>query len=95
MPLVAVEGDENTHGGGALTAAGGSSPQKVTINGKAVIAHPSPAEPDLLGHPLPPTGTAAGSDKVTVYGLPVHRDGDLRECGATTIVTGQGKVSIG
>jgi hypothetical protein len=27
--------------------------------------------------------------------LPVHRDGDLRECGATTIVTGQGKVSIG
>jgi uncharacterized Zn-binding protein involved in type VI secretion len=95
MPLIAVEGDENSHGGGALIATGGSSPQKVTINGKAVIAHPSPAEPDLFGHVSPLSDTAEGSSKVFVYGLPVHRDGDLRECGATTVVTGQGKVSAG
>jgi uncharacterized Zn-binding protein involved in type VI secretion len=94
MSLIAVEGDENTHTGGALIAAGGSSPQKVTIGGKAVIVHPSPAEIDLL-HPPPPTDTAGGSGKVLVYGLPVHRDGDLRECGATTIVTGQSKVTAG
>lgn len=94
MPLIAVEGDENTHTGGALIAAGGSSPQKVFISGKAVIVHPSPAEPDLL-HPPPPTDTAAGSSKVFVYGLPVHRHGDLRECGATTIATGQSKVFAG
>jgi uncharacterized Zn-binding protein involved in type VI secretion len=95
MPLIAVEGDENTHGGGALIAAGGSSPGKVTINGKAVIVHPSPAQPDNFGHPAPPTATAEGSDKVLVYGLPVHRHDDLRECGARTIATGQSKVSVG
>jgi uncharacterized Zn-binding protein involved in type VI secretion len=94
MPLVAVEGDENTHVGGQLIADGGSSPQKVKIGGIPVIVHPSPAEPDLL-HPLPPTSTANGSGKVFCYGLPIHRDGDLRECGAATIVSGQSKVNCG
>jgi uncharacterized Zn-binding protein involved in type VI secretion len=93
MPLIAVEGDENTHGDGQLIASGGSSPQKVKINGKSVIVHPSPAQPDLFGHPLPPTDTAEGSGKVFIYGLPVHRHGDLRQCGATTIASGQSKVS--
>ena len=95
MALAAVEGDENTHVGGELFAAGGSSPQKVKIGGIPIIVHPSPAGPDLFGHPPPPTDTADGSSKVFCYGLPVHRHGDLRQCGATTIVTGQSKVNIG
>jgi uncharacterized Zn-binding protein involved in type VI secretion len=95
MPLIAVEGDENTHGAGALIAAGGSSPQKVFISNKPIIVHPSPAEPDNFLHPPPPTDTAEGSTKVSAYGLPIHRDGDLRECGAATVVTGQSKVFAG
>jgi uncharacterized Zn-binding protein involved in type VI secretion len=95
MPLIAVEGDENSHGGGALSATGGSSPQKVTIGGIPIIVHPSPAGPDDFLHPPPPTDTAGGSSKVTAYGLPIHRHDDLRECGATTIVTKQTKVIAG
>lgn len=95
MPLIAVEGDENSHGGGALFATGGSSPKTVTIDGVPVIVHPSPAGPDNFLHPPPPTDTAVGSSKVYAYGLPIHRHGDLRQCGATTIVTGQTKVTAG
>jgi uncharacterized Zn-binding protein involved in type VI secretion len=95
MALIAVEGDQNTHVGGQLIADGGSAPQKVKINGLSVIVHPSPAESDLFGHPPPPTDTAEGSSKVFCYGLPVHRHGDLRQCGATTIATGQNKVVSG
>lgn len=95
MPLIAVKDDQNTHIGGELLASGGSSPQKVFINGKPVIVHPSPAKPDLLFHPLPPTDTAEGSGKVFIYGLPVHRNGDKRLCGASTVVTGQSKVFAG
>jgi uncharacterized Zn-binding protein involved in type VI secretion len=94
MPLIAVEGDENTHTGGELIAAGGSAPKKVFIAGKAVIVHPSPAEQDI-SHPQPLTDTAEGSSKVFIYGLPIHRHGDLRVCGATTIATGQSKVFAG
>jgi uncharacterized Zn-binding protein involved in type VI secretion len=95
LPLVAVEGDENTHGGGELFAAGGSSPQTVKIAGKSVIVHPSPAGPDDFNHPPPPTDTASGFAGVTCYGLPIHRHGDPRQCGATTIATGQSKVNAG
>lgn len=95
MALVAIEGDQNTHGGGELLASGGSAPQKVRIGGIPVIVHPSPALPDGQDHPPPPTDTAQGSSKVFCYGLPVHRHGDLRQCGATTIATGQTKVTIG
>jgi uncharacterized Zn-binding protein involved in type VI secretion len=95
LSLIAVEGDQNTHGGGQLIAAGASSPQRVTIGGIPVIVHESPAGPDGALHPLPPTSTAGGSGKVTIYGAPVHRDGDPRQCGATTIVSGQSKVTSG
>lgn len=93
--LWAVEDDQNSHGGGALNADGNSSPQTVKINGKPVIVHESTAEPDDLGHPLPPTDTAEGSSTVFCYGAPVHRHGDLRKCGATTVVTGQSTVKVG
>ena len=94
MPLIAVEGDENSHGEGALIAEGASSPGTVTIAGKRVIAHQSPAEADLL-HMAVATWTATASSKVFIYGVPVHRHGDLRLCGASTIVTGQTKVTAG
>jgi uncharacterized Zn-binding protein involved in type VI secretion len=94
MPLVAVEGDPNSHGGGQLIASSGSSPQKVKIGGIPVIVHESPAFPDSF-HPLPPTSTAEGSSKVFCYGLPIHRHGDLRQCGATTIASGNSKVTSG
>jgi uncharacterized Zn-binding protein involved in type VI secretion len=94
MPLIAVEGDESDHVGGALIAAGASSPQKVKIAGLNVIVHPSPAEPDMI-HPTPLTDTASGSSKVFIYGQPVHRDGDLRICGAVTVASGNMKVITG
>jgi len=46
-------------------------------------------------HPVPPTDTAEGSGTVFCYGAPVHRNGDLRKCGATTVVTGQSTVKVG
>jgi uncharacterized Zn-binding protein involved in type VI secretion len=93
--LWAVEDDENTHGGGKLIAGGASSPQTVKINGKNVIVHESPAGPDDALHPPPPTDTAAGSGTVFCYGAPVHRHGDPRQCGATTLASGQSTVKVG
>jgi hypothetical protein len=93
--LWAVDGDENSHGGGKLIVGGASAPATVKINGKSVIVHQSPAGPDDLGHPPPPTDTANGSGTVSCYGAPVHRQDDLRECGATTIVSGQSTVKVG
>ena len=93
--LWAVDGDPNTHGGGELIVSGASSPDTVKINGKSIIVHKSPAQPDNLGHPLPQTATAAGSGTVFCYGSPVHRQDDPRDCGATTIVLGQSTVFIG
>lgn len=93
--LCAVDGDINSHGAGSLIAAGDSSPQTVKINGKSVIVHLSPANPDLLGHPLPPTSTSNGSGSVNYYGKPAHRNNDQRQCGALTIVVGQSTVKAG
>ena len=58
--LWSVEGDPNSHGGGALI------PTVTTVfnEDKPVIVHsPDPAEPDIL-HPPPPTDTGAGSGDV-------------------------------
>jgi uncharacterized Zn-binding protein involved in type VI secretion len=99
--LWAVEGDPNSHSDdndprkGELIADGASSLGTVKINGKKVIVHKSSAKPDKEGHPLPPTDTAEGSGTVFCYGAPAHREDDRRECGATTIVTGQSTVKIG
>lgn len=94
MPLIAVEGDQNSHGGGALIAGGASSPGTVRIGGSKVIVHESPAEVDTI-HGPPATYTAGGSSKVFIYGAPVHRHGDFRVCGSTTIATGQSSVEAG
>jgi hypothetical protein len=62
--LWAVEGDQNSHGGGALIA----SQTAVKIEGKSVIVHkPDNASPDGLcpipGGPHCAPATAEGSDK--------------------------------
>lgn len=93
MPLVAVEDDQNTHGGGGLIPA---NPGTVYINGKKVIEHSDPANPDSLCAPLGPPhcnpATSGGSGNVYVYGNPIHRHSDGRVCGATTVVSGQSTV---
>jgi uncharacterized Zn-binding protein involved in type VI secretion len=90
--LVSVQGDENSHVGGALHASNNSG--KVWINGKKVVYINSTADGDLL-HPPPPTDSLTGSSKVFCEGIPIHRNNDLRVCGATTVVTGQTKVFAG
>jgi hypothetical protein len=93
--LWAVEGDPNTDGGGGLKPDHGNT---VKINFKPVIVHgPDHADPDELC-PLPPhcdPMTDQGSGTVRCYDLPVHRKGDLRVCGATTVVVGQSTVKVG
>lgn len=95
MPLWAVQGDPNTHGGGDLIA---DNPQTVFINAIPVIEHSDPAAPDGLCAPVGPPHcnpeTIEGSPTVFVYGSPVHRDGDSRICGALTTVVLQSTVFV-
>ena len=93
MPLCAVQGDPNTHGGGALIPA---NPQTVIIENIKAIEHSDPAAPDAL---CPPIGgshcapsTSTGSPDVFIYGNPIHRMTDGRVCGATTVVSNQSTV---
>lgn len=85
MPLWAVQGDQNTHGGGDLIA---DNPQTVFINFIPVIEHEDPAAPDSLcpASPHCNPSTSEGSLDVFVYNKPIHRHDDFRICGATTIV---------
>jgi uncharacterized Zn-binding protein involved in type VI secretion len=96
MPLIAVEGDPNTHSGGELIAANTGT---IYINGKKVIEHSDPANPDALcipiGAPHCNPATSNGSSTVFVYGNPIHRQDDSRVCGATTVVTNQSTVYAG
>lgn len=91
MPLWAVNGDPNTHGGGGLIPA---NPRTVYVEGINVIEHEDPAAPDSLCPAAPhcSPGTSEGSPNVFVYGNPVHRHRDGRVCGANTIVSNQSTV---
>lgn len=91
MPLWAVEGDPNSHGGGELIA---DNPQTVFINNIPVIEHEDPAFPDSLCPAAPHCNpeTIEGSPDVFVYNKPVHRHDDSRICGALTIVLNQDTV---
>ena len=94
--LWAVEGDTNTDGGGGLNAGHGMT---VFIEYKSVIVNgPDHADPDdscpvdeVHCDPM----TSSGSGTVSCYGFPVHRKGDTRVCGATTVVVGQSTVKVG
>lgn len=61
--LWAVDGDQNSHVGGALNPAGTT----VKINNKKVVVVGDPASADLL-HPPPPTDASTGSGNVNCYG---------------------------
>lgn len=93
MPLVSIEGNPNTHGGGRLEA---GNPQTVKVSNTSVIEVSDPAGPDglcpILGgsHCNPESST--GSPNVYVYNNPIHRDKDGRSCGASTIVNSQSTV---
>ena len=95
--LIAVLGSTNSHGAGGLNASNNSG--KVFIGGIKVVYVGSSANPDSLCIPLGgehcnPVSTS-GSAKVFCEGIPVHRHGDSRSCGAATIVGEQSKVTAG
>lgn len=90
--LIAVFGDKNSHNGGELLASNNTG--KIFINGKKVVYRESEALPDPM-HPPSETKAASGSFLVFGEGEAIHRDGDNRYCGATTIVEGQTKVFAG
>lgn len=96
MSLIAVKGDQNSHGGGSLNA---DTQSKVTIGGKLIVCVGSTAESDglcpLVGGEHCNPVASEGSSKVTIGGRRIHLDGDLRSCGGTTIASGQSKVTIG
>lgn len=84
--LISQVGDFNTHGGGALIPA----TPKVFINNFAACSIGTPASPDSLCDPTHrPLDCApvaiGGSTKVFIGGTGIHREGDLRVCGATTM----------
>jgi uncharacterized Zn-binding protein involved in type VI secretion len=93
--LWAIEGDPNEHGEGYLIANKDASPRTVKINKIPVIVVETEAEPDLLGHVVPLVNTDTGSGTVNCYGKPVHRNNDLRKCGAKTVVDKQSTVKVG
>lgn len=94
--LWAVEGDINDHGSGALIA---SNPQTVFVNSIPVIEVEDNSNPDDLCGPVGPPHcnpySVTGSGTVFVYNNPVHRNNDLRICGAKTVVVNQSTVFIG
>lgn len=83
--LAAVFQDKNEHEEGKLLC--DNTNGKCFVEGKLICVINSNSEPDGAGHPNPKAAT--GSSKMFVNGLAVHRNNDLRDCGAKTIVTGQ------
>lgn len=89
--LAAVFNDPETHGSGNLLC--DNTNGKMYIEGKLIALVGSSALPDNQDHPNPLAAT--GSSKMYVNGFQVHRNGDLRNCGAATIVSGQSKFFVG
>ena len=67
--LVSVQGDPNTHGGGALGAT--VNPGTVIIEGKEMVVVGSSASPDALCPPVGPPhcnpASSSGSDDVVAF----------------------------
>ncbi len=92
LTLVALVGDKNDHGEGALQ----TPPQtKFKIGGKLVTTVDTVAEVDLLDHPTGQTNSSSGSSKWNIGGKALHRHNDGRYCGAKTVVTSQTKFNVG
>jgi hypothetical protein len=99
MPLVAVEGDIDTHAElGALIALNNKT---VFINNiPVIIKDVDHAAPDITGAGSNPRGQdphdtpypIEGSPSVFAYGIAVHREDDSRSCGAETFVVNQSTV---
>ena len=94
MPLFAVEGDNNSHGGGSLL----QTASKTYIEGRLVAIEVTNANPDNLCpiasiHCNP--ATSSYSSSVFIEGHPVHRVGDSRICGAVTVETNCHKTYCG
>lgn len=88
--LVAVKGDPDSHGGGALDAS--NTGGKMFAGGIEVVVVGSSAATDDLFHPNP--AAASGSSSLWVNGNQIHRNNDSRTCGAATIATGQTKLYV-
>jgi hypothetical protein len=61
--LIAVQGDNNSHGAGALNAS--INPGTIYINDKELVVNGSSASVDNLGHPNP--AAAEGSSDVFAF----------------------------
>lgn len=95
--LISVLGSKNSHGNGGLLASNNSG--KFFIGGAKVVYVGSSSAPDDLCIPIGPPHcdpvSTTGSTKVFSEGIAIHRNNDLRVCGATTIVTEHSKVYSG
>ena len=88
--LWAVKGDPNSHGNGRFETPYNTS---VLINNKPVIVKGDHAEGDNASHGDPRADTTSGT--VYAYNIKVHRNDDLRDCGAKTVVEEQTTVFVG
>jgi len=97
--LWAVVGDNDSHGGGALTLSGDSSPGTVFVNGIPVIVGKTDSSADSLcadvGPPHCDPYSTSYSGTVFAYGKGAHRNNDSRVCGATTVVTNESTGFVG
>tara|TARA_R110000824_G_scaffold365603_1_gene554121 strand:+ start:116 stop:448 length:333 start_codon:yes stop_codon:yes gene_type:complete len=98
MKLVALLGDMSDHGNGSINAAGVVA--SVLVNGKAIAvaglgqgsAGDSLCDPNVTPNhcafPVGVPGPGAGEGLLNVLagGIPVHRVGDSRVCGGTTLL---------
>jgi len=94
MPLISVENDTDSAGGGNIQA----TQHTVFVNNKAVIIIGDSASPDSLcptqnGTHCNPK-SKVGSSSVFVNNKAVHRDKDDRICGDTNVVVGQTTVFV-
>ena len=83
---LAIDFDGNTHGAGSLLA----TQIKVFILNLPVCSIGDPGEPDNMCNQYNPPihcnpNAIGGSVKVFINNRSVHRQGDQRSCGATTV----------
>lgn len=88
--LLAVEGDECSHGDGQLHPANNNL-NKFFVQGKLVALVGSDSDDDALTHTSDEVKPGTGTSKLFVGGIAVHRNNDQRNCFGQTVVTNQSK----